>query len=119
MEYFILAPEPWIPNLAAGTLVLAVLAILLGTGIAEELIFRGIILHNSSVAMSWPAAMLYVSLLFTAMHIGFLSIVDLIFVFFVGLFFAYSVYRTRTLVGVIGCHTLLNVTLYLAAPFLF
>ncbi len=119
LEYFILVPEPWIPDLAAGTLVLAVLAILFGTGIAEELIFRGIILHNSSIVMSWPAAMLYVSVLFTAMHIGFLSIVDLVFVFFVGLFFAYSVYRTRTLIGVIGCHTLLNVVLYLVAPFVF
>lgn len=117
-EYFILAPEPWIADIALGTVILGVLTILFGTGVSEELVFRGILLHNSSAVMSWPAAILYTTVIFTAMHIGFFSIADLVFVFFVGLFFAYVAYRTGTLLGVIGCHTLLNIMLFMVAPFI-
>ncbi|MFQ5885297.1 MAG: lysostaphin resistance A-like protein [Thermoplasmata archaeon] len=119
LEYFILRPDAWISDAALGTVIFGALAIILGTGVAEELIFRGIILYDSSTVMGWPRSIVYVSLLFAAMHVGFLSVVDLLFVFLVGLFFAYSVYKTRTLVGVIGCHSLLNIVLYLAAPFIF
>lgn len=119
LEYHILAPDPWISDLALGSLVLGGIVIFFGTGLSEELIFRGIILHNSSAVMSWPVAIVYVSTIFTAMYLGFLSVPDLAFVFSVALFFAYAVYRTRTLVGVIGCHTLLNIVLYLVAPHVF
>lgn len=119
LEYYILAPDPWISDLALGSLVLGGVVIFFGTGLSEELIFRGIILHNSSAVMSWPVTIVYVSAVFTAMHLGFLSVPDLAFVFSVALFFAFAVYRTRTLVGVIGCHTLLNIVLYLVAPNVF
>ena len=118
LEYAILAPEPWVADFALGTVILGVLVIMFGTGVSEELVFRGILLHNSSVVMSGRAAILYITVIFTAMHIGFFSIPDLVFVFFVGLFFAYVAYRTGTLLGVIGCHTLLNIMLFMVAPFI-
>jgi membrane protease YdiL (CAAX protease family) len=116
LEYAILAPEPWVADFALGTVILGVLVIMFGTGVSEELVFRGILLHNSSALMSWPASILFTTVIFTAMHIGFFSIADLVFVFFVGLFFAFSAYRTGTLLGVIGCHTLLNIMLFMVAP---
>lgn len=118
LEYSILRPEPWVSDLALGSLIVGVLVIFLGTGLAEELIFRGILLHSTSLMMSWPTTILYISVIFAAMHIGFLSLADFIFVFFVGLFFAYVVFRTRTLLGVVGCHALLNIVLFIAAPIL-
>jgi membrane protease YdiL (CAAX protease family) len=61
---------------------------------------------------------LFVTLVFTAMHIFFRNPLDLTFVFFVGLFFALVVVKTKNLWGAIMSHTLGNVVLYLIAPFL-
>ena len=119
LEYAILTPEPWIADVTLGTVIVGVLVIMFGTGVSEELVFRGILLHNSSAVMGGRAAILYTTVIFTAMHIGFLSVADLVFVFFVGLFFAYVAYRTGTLLGVIGCHTVLNIMLFMVAPFVF
>lgn len=119
VEYSILTPDPWITEVTLGAVALGILVIFFGTGLSEELIFRGILFHDSRFIMSWPAAMLYVTIIFTAMHIGFFSVADLMFVFLVGLFFAFVVYKTKSLVGVVGCHTLLNIVLFLVAPFLF
>ncbi|MFQ6106491.1 MAG: lysostaphin resistance A-like protein [Thermoplasmata archaeon] len=119
LEYFILTPSPWISEITPAALMFGGLVILLGTGVAEELIFRGIILHNSSLTMDQTTSIVYVSLLFAAMHIGFVSLPDLLLVFLIGLFFAYAACRTKSLLGVIGCHSLLNMILYLAAPYIF
>ena len=61
---------------------------------------------------------LFVTLVFSAMHIFFLNALDLAFVFLVGLFYAVVVVRTKSLWGAIMSHTLGNVVLYLLAPFL-
>jgi membrane protease YdiL (CAAX protease family) len=52
------------------------------------------------------------------MHIFFRNGYDLTFVFFVGLFYAIAVVKTKSLWGAIMSHTLGNVVLYLIAPFL-
>ncbi len=118
VEYVILRQYPWIP----GDTVLGVLyggvIIFFSTGLAEELIFRGILLRRAMQALGSGAGILFVTLVFSAMHIFFLNVFDLTFVFLVGLFYAVVVVRTKSLWGAIMSHTLGNVVLYLLAPFL-
>jgi membrane protease YdiL (CAAX protease family) len=118
VEYFILVPEEaWIDSLTLQQFLPAVAAITLASGLAEELIFRGLLLPRSEEIFGRMSGLLFVSLLFAAMHIGFKSVADLIFVFVVGFYFGYVVQRTRNLIGVILAHGFANVVLYLLLPF--
>ncbi len=59
------------------------------------------------------------SLLFAVLHIGFLSLIDVVFVFAVALFFGWVVKKTGSLLGVTLAHGITNILLYLVVPFLF
>lgn len=122
VEFFILEPEEaWIPALEVGTLVSAALILGLATGLAEELIFRGLLLSRAETVYGRLPALLLVSLLFAALHIGFVedwrTALDLPFVFGVGVYLGLVVQRTQNLSGVIVAHGLANVSLYLVLPF--
>lgn len=120
MEFLILQPtEPWIPALTLQHLIPAAIIIGIASGLAEELIFRGLILPKSETILGRLPGLLFISLLFAAMHIGFRSAIDLVFVFGVGFYFGYVVQRTKSLYGVIFAHGLANVALYLILPFYF
>ncbi len=120
VEFAILRPEvPWIPSPAPEHFFPAALAVSLSSGLAEELIFRGILLRQFMGVLRPQTSLLLVTGLFTVMHLGFLSPLDLAFVFAVGLLLAMVVLNTGRLHGVVACHSLANVTLYLVAPFLF
>jgi len=118
VEYVILRQQAWI----TGETVVAVLyggaIIFFSTGLAEELIFRGIMLRRAMQLLGARTGILFVTLVFSAMHIFFRNGYDLTFVFLVGLFYALVVVKTKNLWGAIMSHTLGNVILYLIAPFL-
>ena len=63
--------------------------------------------------------MLFVTTIFASLHIFFLSAIDMVFVFSVGLFYGFVVLKTKNLWGAIFSHSLGNVILYLVAPFVF
>ncbi len=118
IEFLILRPaSSWIPSLAVASLITGGVVVVVASGLAEELIFRGILLREGEKVVGVAPALLFVTLLFTAMHIGFASAADLVFVFLVGLYFGAVVQRTRNLVGVTLAHGLANVVLYLVVPF--
>ncbi len=118
VEYTILREQAWI----RGDTILEVLfggaVIFFATGLAEELIFRGILLRRAMEVLGNRTGILFVTLVFSAMHIFFRNGADLAFVFLVGLFYALVVVKTKSLWGAIMSHTLGNVVLYLIAPFL-
>ncbi len=116
-EYFILAPEAVIPELSWQAAWLPALMFLLCTGFVEEFIFRGVLQCSAVDAFGWWG-IVYVSLLFAVLHLGFLSWVDVVFVFFVALFFGWVVKKTGSLLGVTLSHSLTNILLYLVIPFL-
>jgi membrane protease YdiL (CAAX protease family) len=118
LEYIILTPEPLIPELTLQTAWLPALILVLSTGLVEEFIFRGV-LQKVSVEMFGGWGIVYVSLLFAILHIGFLSWIDIIFVFAIALFFGWIVHKTRSLLGVILCHGIINIVLFIIAPFYF
>jgi membrane protease YdiL (CAAX protease family) len=117
VEYQILLPEPWIDTFTPANLLLAGFVVFLATGLAEELIFRGVLLRTGIRLLGVGKALLYITVVFTALHIGFLSPLDLLFVFFAGLFFGLAVLATGSMWGAVAAHTLANVMLYLVMPF--
>lgn len=118
VEYFILAPEPRIIELTWQEVWLPALILLICTGFVEEFIFRGV-LQRTAVEAFGGWGIIYVSLLFAVLHMGFLSLIDVVFVFFVALFFGWVVKKTGSLFGVTLAHGITNIVLYLIVPFFF
>ena len=117
-EYFILAPEPMVIELTWQGVWLPALIFLVCTGFVEELIFRGV-LQRTAVEVFGGWGIVYVSLLFAVLHMGFLSLIDVFFVFAVALFFGWVVKKTGSLFGVTLAHGITNILLYLVVPFFF
>jgi len=117
-EYQILRPEALIPSPSASNLLLGFLVMLIGTGLAEELLFRGILQRNAEDVMGKLPGLLYASFLFTALHIGWKSGYDLIFVFSVAIIYGLAFQRTRSISGITISHGLSNSILFLVMPFL-
>ncbi len=125
-EYFILVrlpPEPLIKPLIAELtwqgVWLPALIFLVSTGFVEEFIFRGVLQRTAVAAFGGWWGITYVSLLFAVLHMGFLSWIDVIFVFVAALFFGWVVKKTGSLFGVTLAHGITNTVLYLVAPFFF
>jgi CAAX protease family protein len=117
LEYAILAPRAWISDLSLGSFLAGAIVVFLATGLSEELIFRGILLKRAVAALGAREGLLYVTVIFTSLHIYFLNGWDLVFVFAVGLSYGIAVLKTKNLWGVILSHSLGNVILYMVAPF--
>jgi membrane protease YdiL (CAAX protease family) len=117
IEYAILRPAPLFQSFSWGMFFVAALTLTLSTGLPEELIFRGM-LQRLALPTLGRWAIVYVALLFTAMHIGYKSILDVLFVFAVGMMFGKIVRRSGSIVGVTLAHGTTNITLFLIMPHL-
>jgi membrane protease YdiL (CAAX protease family) len=60
--------------------------------------------------------LLSVAVVFAILHIGWLSVLDVFFVFMIGLFFGFVVLKTKSIAGVSLSHGLTNVFLFLVMP---
>ena len=118
VEYTILREQAWITGETITEVLFGGAVIFFATGLAEELIFRGIMMRRAMQVLGNKVGVLFVTLVFSAMHIFFRNAFDLTFVFLVGLLYAVVVVKTKSLWGAIMSHTLGNVILYLIAPFL-
>jgi membrane protease YdiL (CAAX protease family) len=114
-EYYILRPDALITELTWQQVWLPAIIFLLSTGFVEEFIFRGV-LQTSAQGSLGRWAIPYVSLTFAILHLGFLSWIDIIFVFLVAMFFSWIVKRTGSIAGVALSHGLTNILLYLIVP---
>lgn len=117
IEYMILEPKPLIATFNLQNLLFASVILIISTGLAEEVLFRGIIQKNAETVFGAFIGLLYTSLLFTALHIGWESIYDLIFVFLVAMFYGYSFQKTKSLFGITLSHGISNTFLFLIVPF--
>jgi membrane protease YdiL (CAAX protease family) len=114
-EYEIMRPTPLIADLRLQSIVIPALILLVSTGFLEELLFRGVLQQVALRSVgSW--GLVYVSGIFAVLHIGHLSLLDIVFVFFVGLGFAWLVQRTGSLLGVSLAHGLTNICVFLIIP---
>jgi len=116
IEYFILKPEYLAPGFNLLELMLLALALIFSTGFVEELAFRGVIQRSAVEVLGWKAGLLGTAFIFAALHIGWLSILDFLFVFSIGLLFGLIVFKTGSIVGVSLSHGLTNVILFLVMP---
>jgi membrane protease YdiL (CAAX protease family) len=115
-EYFILKPDALIDELTWQQAWWPALILLVATGFGEELVFRGVMQSASTDALG-KAAILFVAIVFAALHVGYKSAPDVALVFLVALFFGWVVARTGSLLGVTLCHGIANVVLYVIVPF--
>ena len=117
LEYLILQPAPLAPALEWAYVWQPALILLVCTGLLEEVIFRGLQQRAAGDGLGrW--GLIYVALVFAVLHVGYRSLVDLLFVLGVGLFFGWIVQRTRSLLGVTLAHGWTNIMLFLIMPFL-
>ena len=116
IEYRILKPAPLVESWSLEQVLLPALILLVFTGFLEEYIFRGLMQRAAGAVMA-RFGLIYVSLLFAVLHIGYRSLADFAFVFCVGLGFSLVAQRTRSIWGVTLAHGLTNITLFLIYPF--
>lgn len=117
IEYLILRPDPLIPEFNWIEMLVPALMLLVFTGFLEEYIFRGVMQHTTIRSLGTPGLVL-ISTLFTALHIGYKSVLDLVFVFVVAIYFSLVTQKTRSLLGVTLAHGLINIGLFLIFPFI-
>lgn len=117
-EYLILQPQTFVRNLTLPEIWLPILILTISTGFEEEFIFRGLLQHGAAKALGlWPG-ILYVTTLFAVLHIGYLSFVDLVYVFVAGGVFAIIAWKRRSIFGVTLAHGGVNTGLFVVWPFL-
>ncbi len=117
LEYQILQPEPLATAFSWQQLWLPALILLFSTGFLEELIFRGL-MQSAAIQVLGRFGLVYVALIFAVLHVGYKSVIDVVFVFVVGFFFGWVVLKTRSIIGVTLAHGLTNIMLFLVMPFI-
>jgi len=115
-EYFILRPEALVDELTWQQAWWPAVILLVATGFGEELVFRGVMQAASTDALG-RVGVLYVAVVFAALHVGHRSAPDVAFVFVVALFFGWVVAKTGSLLGVTLSHGIANIVLYIVVPF--
>jgi hypothetical protein len=116
LEYSILHPDKLANAFTFDQIFIPAIILLVFTGFLEELIFRGIMQRAALDTYGTLGGLLYVSLLFAVLHIGYWSIRDFVFVFFVGLGFSLVAKSTNSIFGVTLAHGLTNIALFLIFP---
>ncbi len=116
VEHRILDLESIVQFELARDLFVPFIAMYLGTGILEELLFRGLIQKTSIDLYGKSIGLLFTTVSFMIMHIGWDSMLDVIFVGAVGLFYSFVILRTKSLFSISISHTMVNLSLFILAP---
>jgi len=114
-EYVILRPEPLATSLTLDQIWFPALVLFIFTGFLEEIIFRGVMQRAATESLG-RLGVLYVSIVFAVLHLGYQSVLDVVFVFLVAMFFGFVVTRTRSILGVTIAHGLTNIGLFIFFP---
>jgi membrane protease YdiL (CAAX protease family) len=115
IEYLILKPAPQVASFSIHDIWLPIVVITLFTGVLEEVIFRGI-LQQVAIANYGRFGFTFVSLVFAVLHLGYQSVLDVFFVFFVAMIFSWYVNKTNSLLGVSIAHSITNIGLLIIFP---
>ncbi len=123
IEFFILKGEihPIETVNFAEILIYAAIMIIF-TGLTEELIFRGILLSRTYVFFGTDKkiyCIIFISVIFMLLHTGWKSIIDLIFVFLVSVFYCIMFLKTKSIVGISMSHSIINIMLFIVLPIVY
>lgn len=117
MEYLVLLPAPAFPELQLRYLLRDYMYMVLFVGLAEELLFRGIIQTDLQRIFGRLPGLLSASYLFGIMHLTWRSAPELIFTFWAGYLLGYIYNRTNSLTAPIFLHGVNNVMLVAVLPY--
>jgi len=113
--YEILTPEPLISPLTVPTVIGASLLLIVFSGFADEVVFRGL-LQGAARELFGVLGLVVVSALYAGLYIGSLSAAYVAFAGGVGLVLAVAVDRTGMLWGAVGARALLTIGLLIVWP---
>lgn len=115
----VLTPSPPSPFFEAKYLLRDTIYMLFFVGLAEELLFRGLIFNDLKNIFGWKSALIGQGVLFGIMHLSWRSPLEIAFTTAAGLFLGYFYYRTNSLAGPISMHAVNNVMLVSVFPYLY
>jgi membrane protease YdiL (CAAX protease family) len=119
LEYVILTPTPPSPFFDLKYLLRDTIYMVFFVGLAEELLFRGIIFNDLKRIFGWKSALLAQGAIFGIMHMTWHSPLEIAFTFTAGLILGYFYHRTNSLVGPISMHAGNNILLVSILPYLY
>lgn len=119
LEYLILTPAPATPFFDVKYLLRDIIYMVFFVGLAEELLFRGLIFNDLKRIFGWRSALLGQGALFGIMHMTWRSPLEIAFTFAAGLVLGYIYYRTKSLVGPISMHAVNNILLVSIFPYMY
>ena len=117
IEYLILHPDPLSEDPSLQHIWLPALILFIFTGFLEEYIFRGVMQYTSLRSLG-RIGIFYVAAVFAVLHLGYKSVLDVVFVFCVAVFFSIATIKTGSILGVTISHGLTNIGLFLIFPFI-
>jgi len=98
------------------TIAIGVAILIVFTGFAEELLFRGLLQHLAGEVFG-SMGFLLSSLLFAIVYLGALDGTYILFVALAGLLFGWCVRRTGSIWGVVGAHSAISVGVAYVWPY--
>ena len=117
VEYHIIQPEALIPGSNLIQLLMLSIVMVGFVGLAEELLFRGVLQNALSNRLGNRYGILLASALFGLMHSGYGIPEELLFGAAIGVFFGVVYHRTESVALVTVMHGTLNVFLFAIIPF--
>jgi len=117
IEFLILNPGPLAAYVTWVDIITASLILMVFTGVLEEYIFRGL-MQSAAMQLMGKFGLVFVAILFAVLHLGYHSLIDVVFVLMVGLLFGWVVWKTQSLLGVSLAHGIANISLYVLFPVL-
>ncbi len=117
LEYRILKPAP-LPGLEVGTadFIAASLIFIICTGFLEELVFRGLLQYSVIKLIDKWWGILFVSAIFSVLHVGNLALLDCMLAFSIGFIFSIVREKTGSIYGISISHGIINIILFLIVP---
>jgi membrane protease YdiL (CAAX protease family) len=117
-HYILEPPELLVGGLEVNQTLLLAIILLMATGFAEELTFRGVMQRCATEAMG-RRGWVYVAFVFAILQIGYLSVFHFLFALAMGLFYGYAAFKGGSILGVSLSHGITNITLCLVGHFLY
>jgi membrane protease YdiL (CAAX protease family) len=117
LEYRVLKPGILV-ELRFEALIIPAFIMIICTGFLEELAFRGLMQYHATRTMGF-SGIIFISVLFGFLHIGNLSLLDVVLAGSIGFLYSLVVRKTGSLFGVGVSHGVINIVLFLIAPFYF
>ena len=116
LQYLALQPPPLLPGAEPWELALATLVLLVSAGLAQELLFRGLLQRAAIRQLGPPEGLLYATTVYAVMHVGTLAPLQVGLAFGLGLLFALLTQRSGSLLPAITVHAVASASLLLLWP---